>query len=53
MQKKAIQKLRLSRETLKTLDVQPLGKVAGGATALCTFQYTNCHCSFECTTNCA
>jgi hypothetical protein len=53
MQKKEIKKLRLSRETLQTLDPGKLADAVGGATAACTFQYTNCHCSFECTHNCA
>jgi hypothetical protein len=53
MQKKEIKKLRLHRETLQTLEPGKLAGAAGGATAACTFQYTNCHCTFECTGACA
>jgi hypothetical protein len=51
--KKTVKKLSLSRETLKTLDSSRLEQAAGGLTAQCTYQYSNCHCTFECTTNCA
>ena len=53
MKKQEIKKLSLHRETLQALDSGKLERAAGGATTACTFKYTNCHCTFECTTNCA
>ena len=53
MNKREIKKLSLHRETIRTLNAGKLAVVAGGATNACTFQFSNCHCTFECTGACA
>jgi hypothetical protein len=49
MKRRDVKKLSLSRETLKTLDDSRLDGVVGGGV---TIQFSNCHCTFECTGNC-
>ena len=52
MKKKEIRKLSLNRETLQSLEESRLAAAVGGLTAKCTVQYSNCHCTFECTGAC-
>lgn len=61
MKKSRIQKLTLSKETLRSLDQNRLSAVAGGVTfdncnskqPGCNTQYTNCgSCGIACTVDC-